>query len=149
MEKTSYCATVSQSVNPLATRGMVTSPNYLATQAGLDVLRRGGNAVDAAIATAITLAVVYPQMCTPGGDNLWLIYNAKTGELKGLNASGRAGSKATMEFYASKGLKAIPSRGYLAANTVPGAVSGWDEAYRYSHSALKTSMPWKQKAPLA
>ena len=90
MEKTSYCATVSQSVNPLATRGMVTSPNYLATQAGLDVLRRGGNAVDAAIATAITLAVVYPQMCTPGGDNFWLIYNAKTGELKGLNASGRA-----------------------------------------------------------
>ena len=144
MEKTSYCATVSQSVNPLATRGMVTSPNYLATQAGLDVLRRGGNAVDAAIATAITLAVVYPQMCTPGGDNFWLIYNAKTGELKGLNASGRAGSKATMDFYASRGLKAIPSRGYLAANTVPGAVSGWDEAYRYSRSALNTSMPWKE-----
>lgn len=144
MESPSYCATISQSSNPLASHGMVTSPNYLATQAGLDILRRGGNAVDAAIATAVTLAVVYPQMCTPGGDNFWLIYNSKTGELKGLNASGRAGSKATMEFYASKGLKAIPSRGYLAANTVPGAVSGWDEAYRYSHSALKTSMPWKE-----
>ena len=143
MESPSYCATISQSTNPLATRGMVTSPNYLATQAGLDVLRRGGNAVDAAVATAVTLAVVYPQMCTPGGDNFWLIYNAKTGELRGLNASGRAGAKATIDFYASKGLKSIPSRGYLAANTVPGAVSGWDEAYRYSQSALKTTMPWK------
>ena len=143
MESPSYCATISQSTNPLTTRGMVTSPNYLATQAGLDVLRRGGNAVDAAVATAVTLAVVYPQMCTPGGDNFWLIYIAKTGELRGLNASGRAGAKATIDFYASKGLKSIPSRGYLAANTVPGAVSGWDEAYRYSQSALKTSMPWK------
>ena len=74
--------TVSQKANPLATHGVVTSPNYLATQAGLDVLRRGGNAVDAAIATAATLTVVYPQMCTLGGDNFWLIYNAKTGELK-------------------------------------------------------------------
>lgn len=144
MESPSYCDTISQSTNPLATRGMVTSPNHLATQAGLDILRRGGNAVDAAIATAVTLAVVYPQMCTPGGDNFWLIYNAKTGELRGLNASGRAGSKATIDFYASRGLKSIPSRGYLAANTVPGAVSGWDEAYRYSQSALKTAMPWKE-----
>ena len=144
MESPSYCATISQSTNPLTTRGMVTSPNYLATQAGLDVLRRGGNAVDAAVATAVTLAVVYPQMCTPGGDNFWLIYNAKTGELRGLNASGRAGARATIDFYASKGLKTIPSRGYLAANTVPGAVSGWDEAYRYSQSALKPTMPWKE-----
>ena len=144
MESPSYCATISQSTNPLTTRGMVTSPNYLATQAGLDVLRRGGNAVDAAVATAVTLAVVYPQMCTPGGDNFWLIYNAKTGELRGLNASGRAGARATIDFYASKGLKTIPSRGYLAANTVPGAVSGWDEADRYSQSALKTTMPWKE-----
>ena len=141
--KKNYCATISQSTNPLATHGMVTSPHHLATQAGLDILRRGGNAVDAAIATAVTLTVVYPQMCTPGGDNFWLIYNAGTGELKGLNASGRAGSKATMDFYASKGLKHIPSRGPLAANTVPGAVSGWDEAYRYSRSALKTTMSWK------
>ena len=140
----SYCATVSQSTNPLSTRGMVTSPNHLATQAGLDILRRGGNAVDAAIATAVTLAVVYPQMCTPGGDNFWLIYNAKTGELLGLNASGRAGKKATIDFYASRGLKSIPSRGYLAVNTVPGAVSGWDEAYRFSRRALHTPMAWKE-----
>ena len=144
METPSYCATPSQSINPLATQGMVTSPNHLATQAGLDVLRRGGNAVDAAIATAVTLAVVYPQMCTPGGDNFWLIYNAETGELRGLNASGRAGAKATIEYYREKGLKNIPSRGYPAANTVPGAVSGWGEAYAYSRSALHGSLPWKE-----
>ncbi len=143
MKKPIYCDTVSQSTNPLAMNGMVTSPNHLATQAGLDILRRGGNAVDAAIATAATLAVVYPQMCTPGGDNFWLIYNAENGELRGLNASGRAGSKATLNFYAEKGLKNIPSRGYLATNTVPGAVSGWDEAYRYSRFVLGTVMSWK------
>ncbi|HJD97763.1 gamma-glutamyltransferase [Mailhella massiliensis] len=140
---TSYCATVSQSTNPIATHGMVTSPNHLATQAGLDILRRGGNAVDAAIAAAVSLAVVYPHMCTPGGDNFWLIYNAKTGELLGLNASGRAGKKADIDFYTVRGVKKIPAHGYLAANTVPGAVSGWDEAYRFSKTALGTAIPWK------
>ncbi|MGN0915088.1 MAG: gamma-glutamyltransferase [Succinivibrio sp.] len=134
--------TASQIENPLATNGMVTSPNYLATQAGLDVLRRGGTAVDAAIATAATLTVVYPQMCTMGGDNFWLIFNAKTGELKALNASGRAGEKATIEFYTSKGFKKIPSRGYYAANTVPGVVSGWDEAYKMSVKELGSKYKW-------
>lgn len=134
--------TVSQKANPLATHGVVTSPNYLATQAGLDVLRRGGNAVDAAIATAATLTVVYPQMCTLGGDNFWLIYNAKTGELKALNASGRSGSKATIEFYKSKGFEKIPSRGYYAANTVPGVVSGWDEAYKMSQKEMGSKYKW-------
>lgn len=143
MKTPSYCATISQSSNPLALRGMVTSPHYLATQAGLDILRRGGNAVDAAIATAVTLTVVYPQMCTPGGDNFWLIYNAETGKLSGLNASGRAGAAATIEFYTSRGLSSIPTRGYLSANTVPGAVSGWDEAYRFSRSSLETTMDWE------
>ena len=143
MKQPCYCATVSQSINPLAMNGMVTSPHYLATQAGIDILRRGGNAVDAAIAAAVTLAVVYPQMCTPGGDNFWLIFNARSGELRGLNASGRAGSKASIRFYADKGLATIPSRGYLSANTVPGAVSGWDEAYRYSRAALGTTLTWR------
>ncbi|MCX8671443.1 gamma-glutamyltransferase [Gilliamella sp. B2865] len=122
---------------------MVTSPNYLATQAGIDVLRKGGNAVDAAIAVASTLAVVYPQMNTIGGDNFWLIYNAKTKELKGLNASGRSGSLATIDYYKNQGFHKIPSRGYLAANTVPGVVSGWDEAYQYASKNMKNALPWR------
>lgn len=142
--------TASQIENPLTTNGMVTSPNYLATQAGVDVLRRGGTAVDAAIATAATLAVVYPQMCTLGGDNFWLIYNAKTGELKALNASGRSGEKATIDFYTSKGYQKIPSRGYYAANTVPGVVSGWDEAYKMSVKELGSQYKWADifKSPI-
>ncbi len=138
-----YTATISAATNPLSTRGIVTSPNYLASQAGLEILRKGGTAVDAAIATASTLAVVYPQMCTLGGDNFWLIYNAKTGELKALNASGRSGEKATIDFYKSKGVSKIPSRGYLAANTVPGVVSGWGAAYEYSKGNMKSSLRWK------
>lgn len=139
---TKHTITQSQAANPLSTNGMITTPHYLASQSGLDVLRNGGNAVDAAIAAASTLAVVYPQMCTIGGDNFWLIYNAKTKELKALNASGRAGEKATIEFYKQKQLSKIPSRGYLAANTVPGVVSGWDAAYEYSCSALGTTAKW-------
>ncbi|VVD81608.1 gamma-glutamyltransferase [Pandoraea nosoerga] len=138
-----YCETPAQCTNPMATNGMVTSSNYLATQAGLDVLRRGGNAVDAAIAVASTIAVVYPQMNTIGGDNFWLIYNARTKELRALNASGRAGENATIKFYRDKGLGTIPSRGYLSVNTVPGAVSGWSEAYRYAHETMRRSLPWK------
>ena len=136
--------TMAQKNNPLAMNGIVTSPNYLATQAGIDVLRRGGTAVDAAIATAATLTVVYPQMCTLGGDNFWLIYNAKTGNIKALNASGRAGEKATIDFYKNLGYEKIPARGYLAANTVPGVVSGFDEAYGMSKKELGSSYRWEE-----
>ncbi len=123
---------------------MVTSPNYMASTAGLEVLKKGGNAVDAAIAIASTMNVVYPQMTTLGGDNFWLIYNAKTKEVKALNASGRAGSKATIDFYTSKGYKKIPSRGYLAAVTIPGTVSGWDAAHQYaSKNMTNKGLAWK------
>lgn len=124
----------------MSCNGMVTSPHYLASQAGLDILRRGGTAIDAAVATAATLAVVYPQMCTLGGDNFWLIYDARAGRMKALNASGRAGEKASIDFYRGRGLTKIPARGYLAANTVPGVVSGWDEAWKYSRSALGSQL---------
>lgn len=124
----------------MSCNGMVTSPHYLATQSGVRVLREGGTAVDAAIAVSSVLAVVYPQMCTLGGDAFWLIWNAGKNngkaELRALNASGRSGAAATREFYLSKGLSAIPPRGYLAANTVPGLVSGWAEALAYSGSSL-------------
>lgn len=139
----SYCETAARCTNPMATGGMVTSSNYLATQAGLKVLQQGGNAVDAAIAVASTISVVYPQMNTIGGDNFWLIYNAKTKELRALNASGRSGERATIAFYKDKGLSAIPPRGYLSVNTVPGVVSGWDEAYRYAKATMGHSLPWR------
>ncbi|MBD2303969.1 gamma-glutamyltransferase [Chroococcidiopsis sp. FACHB-1243] len=128
----------------ISTNGIVTTPHYLASQAGLEILQQGGNAVDAAIAAAATLTVVYPHMNSLGGDNFWLIYNIKKRELKGLNASGRAGEKATIGFYRSLGYDRIPFRGYLAANTVPGAVSGWDLAYKYARTTINNSLPWQQ-----
>lgn len=127
-----YSQTESQRFDPMTTRGMVTSPHYLATQAGVDILRKGGTALDAAIAVAAVLAVVYPQMCSIGGDNFWLAHEAATGTLHGINASGRSGEMATREFFANKGLSAIPLRGPLAACTVPGVVSGWDAAHTLS-----------------
>ncbi len=139
-----YCATISHCIDPVTRHGMVTSPNYMASVAGLEVLRKGGNAVDAAIAAAATMNVVYPMMTTLGGDNFWLIYNARTKTVKALNASGRSGTKATIDFYTSKGYQKIPSRGYLAAVTVPGAVSGWDAAHTYaSQHMTNQGLPWK------
>ncbi|AFY90563.1 gamma-glutamyltransferase [Chroococcidiopsis thermalis] len=128
----------------ISTNGIVTTPHYLASQAGLEILQQGGNAVDAAIAAAATLTVVYPHMNSLGGDNFWLIYNIKKRELKGLNASGRAGEKATIDLYQSLGYDRIPFRGYLAANTLPGAVSGWDLAYKYAQATINNSLPWQQ-----
>lgn len=89
----------------MSPNGMVTAPHYLATAAALKTLEEGGNAVDAAIAAASTLAVVYPHYTSIGGDNFWLIYNAKTKEVRALNGSGRAGEKATIEYYKRKATK--------------------------------------------
>lgn len=127
----------------MAPHGVITTPHYLASQAGMQVLQNGGNAVEAAIAAASTIAVVYPHMNSIGGDNFWLIYNEKTKELKGLNSSGRSGEHATINFYTEQGYKSIPSRGYLAANTVPGAVAGWEKAYQYSLKTMNPTYIWR------
>lgn len=127
----------------MAPNGMITTPHYLASQAGLKVLQDGGNAVEAAIAAASTIGVVYPHMNGVGGDNFWLIYNSNTKELKGLNSSGRSGECATIDFYKGLGFEKIPARGPLAANTVPGAVAGWEKAFRYSEENLKGRFRWK------
>jgi gamma-glutamyltranspeptidase len=114
---------------PRGTRGMVVAPHNLAAQAGLAVLREGGNAVEAMVATASTVAVVYPHMNSIGGDNFWLI--AEPGrEPVAIMACGGAGASASMEMYRGRGCETIPSRGPLAANTVAGAISGWDAALR-------------------
>ena len=116
---------------------MVTSPHGLASAAGARALRAGANAVEAAIATAATIAVVYPHMNSIGGDNVWLIYDARSRSMRALLAIGTAGEACTIEGYRSAGhIGDIPRRGALAANTVPGAVDGWCEALRYSREQL-------------
>lgn len=111
-----------------ADRGMVAAPHALASTAGLDALRRGGSAVDAAIAANAVLCVVYPHMAGLGGDAFFLVH-PRGGEPTAINASGPAGRHADRDFYASDGHETIPSRGGGAALTVPGAVDGWRLAH--------------------
>lgn len=121
-----------------APRGMVTAPHHAASQVGLAILRDGGNAVEAMVAMAATIAVVYPHMNAIGGDGFWLIVDPAKGVI-GIDACGRAGSRATIEFYRQLGYDAIPSRGPLAANTVAGAVSGWQSALEVGGGKLPLS----------
>ncbi len=109
----------------LARRGMIATSQPLASSAGLDVLRRGGNAVDAAVTAAAVLAVVEPTMTGIGGD-LFAIVCEPGGRLHGLNASGPTGRAASCETLLRAGHARIPSRDALAV-TVPGAVDGWSE----------------------
>ena len=106
---------------------MVVSPHYLASVEGARILREGGNAVDAAIATNAVLNVTYPHMCGIGGDAFFLIYDAENGRLFGLNAGGRAPYAAKREMFRSRGISSIPVRGMLPV-TVPGVVDGWCNA---------------------
>jgi oxamate amidohydrolase len=129
----------------MAPTGMVTAPHYLATQAGMRVLQAGGNAAEAAVAAAAVIAVVYPHMNSIGGDNFWLIYDAGAKVLRGLNGSGRAGRLATVEHYRKAGCtEAIPPRGYLAANTVPGVVDAWEQVWQYSQAEMAGRLPWAE-----
>jgi gamma-glutamyltranspeptidase len=126
-----------------APRGMVATPHLLATQSGLAALRAGGNALDAAIAAAATIAVVYPHMNGLGGDNLWLIYDARSQRLRALTAVGRAARAASIEWYAARGISgALPVRGGPAALTVPAAVDGWWQAHEYSRSRMGSPVGW-------
>jgi gamma-glutamyltranspeptidase len=113
-----------------ARHGMVTCPHALASEAGVDALRGGGSAVDAAIAASAVLAVVYPHMTSLGGDAFWLIHQAHGGGVRFLDAGGAATAAATLDAFRSRGLAEIPYRGILPATvTVPGAVDGWLEAH--------------------
>jgi gamma-glutamyltranspeptidase/glutathione hydrolase len=122
----------------MAPHGLVASPHYLASQAGVDILKKGGTAVDAAIATNAVLNVVYPHMCGIGGDAFWLIYSAAQKDLAFLNASGRSPYLATLEYFQKAGMDAVPLRGLLPV-TIPGAVDGWFEAHhRYGNLSMST-----------
>jgi gamma-glutamyltranspeptidase/glutathione hydrolase len=103
---------------------MVACAHYLATQAGVQILSRGGNAVDAALAANAVMTVVYPTTCSAGGDLFLLIWDANTRQLFALNGSGRAPQGMTPEYFAARGMTRVPERGPLSIN-VPGAVDGW------------------------
>lgn len=111
--------------------GMVVAPHHLAADAGRRVLADGGNAIEAMVAAAAAIAVVYPHMNSLGGDNFWIIHEPGK-DPTGIDACGAAGSKADINRYASAGHSAIPGRGPDAALTVAGAVSGWQRALVHS-----------------
>ena len=108
----------------MSKEGMVATSHPLAVQAGIDVLKKGGNAIDAAITTAAVLTVVEPASTGIGGDAFALVYISETGELKAINASGKAPKRATIEEYRKRGYTNVPEDGILSV-TVPGALKGW------------------------
>lgn len=126
---------------PAALGGMVTAPHHLAAQAGRDILAAGGTAIEAAVAAAATLAVVYPHMTGLGGDGFWLIGDGTAAPPLAIHAQGRSGHAATPEAYARAGLAQVPWRGPMAALTVPGTVAGWERA-------LAQSALWQPGLPL-
>lgn len=110
----------------IAQRGMVATAHPLASAAGLQILREGGNAADAILASAAVLGVALGSTNSLGGDMFCLYYDAKTRSVTGFNGNGPAGSGATLEAMRAKGLRFMPARGPLTA-TVPGAVDGYCE----------------------
>ncbi|MDP3251012.1 MAG: gamma-glutamyltransferase [Hydrogenophaga sp.] len=119
--------------------GMLVAPHHLAAQAGRDVLRDGGNAVEAMVAAAAAIAVVYPHMNAIGGDGFWLIHEPGK-PMVAIDACGPAAALASRDFYA--GLDAIPARGPTAALTVAGTIGGWAKA-------LEVAAPWGPALPLS
>ena len=108
--------------------GCVSAPHLSAALAGRDVLAKGGTAIEAMVAAAATIAVVYPHMNSIGGDGFWIVQEPGKAPV-GISACGRAAALATPEFYEKHGHRdAIPTRGALAALTVPGTISGWAKA---------------------
>jgi gamma-glutamyltranspeptidase/glutathione hydrolase len=108
---------------------MVAASQPLAVQVGLDVLKNGGNAVDAALAVNAMLGLVEPMSCGIGGDLYALVWSAKDKKLYGLNASGRSPYRATREYFAQHKYRNIPGTGPLSWS-VPGCVDGWDALNR-------------------
>ncbi|MDB5776412.1 MAG: gamma-glutamyltransferase [Herbaspirillum sp.] len=120
---------------------MAVAPHHLASQAALAILRNGGNAIEAMVAAASTIAVVYPHMNSIGGDCFWLIVKPD-GETVAIDACGAAAAAVSIDSYRAHGLTTIPFRGPLAANTVAGTVSGWEQALQVS-----AGLGGKQKLP--
>jgi gamma-glutamyltranspeptidase/glutathione hydrolase len=116
-----------------AYRGMVSAPHHLAAQAGLAVLRDGGNAIEAVVAAAAMASVVAPQACGLGGDAVWVLHHPGRAAVT-IDGCGAAGRAATPDAYLRQGLSAVPRSGPRAAITVAGAVSSWQSALEVSAS---------------
>ncbi|MDH3214944.1 MAG: gamma-glutamyltransferase [Candidatus Krumholzibacteria bacterium] len=112
----------------IAKNGMAATSQPLATQIALDILKAGGTAVDAAIAANAALGLMEPTGCGIGGDLFAMVWDARTGTLHGLNASGRSPASLTPDYFKERGLKQVPSHGPLPV-TVPGCVDGWFELH--------------------
>ncbi len=113
----------------LAVHGMAASSQPLATQIALDILKQGGNAVDAAIAANAALGLMEPTGCGIGGDLFAIVWDSKTKRLYGLNASGRSPYALTLDYFFERGMNEIPDPGPLTV-TVPGCVDGWFELHK-------------------
>lgn len=113
-----------------------TAPHYLAAELGLDVLKRGGNAVDAMVAAAAMIAVQYPHMNSLGGDSFWLI-QAPGEQPVAIDACGCAAKNISIEYFTGQGYDAIPQRGHQATVCSAGTVAGWQRA----REVLPSSMP--------
>ncbi len=120
---------VSPSRSTFGFNGMVSAPHILAAEAGVAVLREGGTAMDAAIATDAVLCVLYPHMTTVGGDMFLLYHEAGTGKLRALNGSGRSALGTSRDFVRAAGHERMPVRG-IHAVTVPGTVDAWEQSQR-------------------
>ena len=121
-------------------RAAVVAPHSDAAQVGADVLREGGNALEAMVASAAAIAVLYPHMNGIGGDAFWLVDEPQASSW-GINGCGRSAGEAAPGWYLERGFSRIPERGPAAVNTVPGAISSWIEALSYSRSAADGRMP--------
>jgi gamma-glutamyltranspeptidase/glutathione hydrolase len=116
------------------------APHARAAHSALEVMREGGNALEAMVAAAATIAVVYPHMNSIGGDAFWLVH--VPGEApRALDACGAAAGAASIDWYRGRGLSSIPFRGGVAANTVAGTISGWELALDFSRSHLAGRLP--------
>lgn len=113
----------------VARNGMVATSEPLAVQAGLDMLKAGGNAADAAIAASAVIGLTEPMSCGIGGDLFAIYWDTRTQRLYGLNASGRSPWRLTRDVFSSRNLSQIPLTGPLCWS-VPGCVDGWDELRR-------------------
>jgi gamma-glutamyltranspeptidase/glutathione hydrolase len=125
-----------------AKHGMFVAPHAAAAESGCAVLREGGNALEAMVAAAATISVVYPHMNGIGGDSFWLIHDPGR-DVVSIDACGRAAASANVGFYRERNCATIPTRGALAANTVAGTLSGWALALDYA------KQHWSARFPLS